>query len=54
MVSASLHVKGGQIQRQLRGEFKQPVPQLIRHHVILCVQLGFTTYQPPQDWVQTT
>lgn len=54
MVSASLHVERGQIQRQISGEFKQQFPQLISHHVILCVQLGLATHQPPYDWVQTT
>lgn len=54
MVSSSLHVERGQIQRQLIGEFKKPVPQFIRHHVILCVQFGLATHQPPQDWVQST
>lgn len=54
MVSASLHVECGEIQRQLFGEFKQPVPQLIRHHAILRVQLGLATHQPSQYWVHTT
>lgn len=53
MVSSSLHVERGQIQSQLRGEFKQPFPQLIGHHVILGVQLGLATHQTPQDWVQS-
>lgn len=54
MVSASLQVEGGQVQCQLAGELKQSLPQLIRQHVILRVQLGFTTHQAPDDWVHTT
>lgn len=54
MVSASLQVERPQIQCQLSREFKQPFPQFISHHVILCVQLGLATHQPPHDWVQTT
>ena len=54
MVPASLQVQRSQIQRQLSGEFKQPVSQIFIHHVILSVQLGLATHQPPQDWVQTT
>lgn len=54
MVPASLHVEGAQIQRQIHGEFEQLFPQLIRHHVILRVQLGRFANEPPHDWVQTT
>ena len=54
MVPASLQVQSSQIQRQMSGEFKQPVSRLISHHLILSVQLGLATHQPPQDWVQTT
>lgn len=54
MVSASLHVESRQIQSQLSREFKQSVSQLLRHHVILCVQLSHATHKPPHDWVQTT
>lgn len=54
MISAPLQVEGGQIQSQLGGEFEQPVPQLIVHHVLLRVQLGFTAHKPPQNGVQST
>lgn len=54
MVSASLHVKRGQIQSQLRREFEEPFSQFIMHHMILCVQLGLFTHQPPNERVQTT
>lgn len=54
MVSASLHVEGAQIQRQLSGESEQPFSQLISHHVLLRVQLGRSADEPPHDWVQTT
>lgn len=54
MISAPLQVKSGQIQSQLRGEFEEPISQLIVHHVLLRVQLGFTAHKPPQNGVQTT
>ena len=54
MVSSSLQVEASQIQRQLSGEFKQPFPQLVRHHVVLRVQLCLATHQPSHDWVHTT
>ena len=51
VVSAPLEVKRGQIHSQFKGEFEEPFSQFIMHHVILRVQLGLTTHQPPQDWV---
>lgn len=54
MVSSSLHVKRSQIQSQVYREFKQLVPQLLSQHAVLNVQLGLTTNQPSQDWVQST
>lgn len=54
MISAPLQVKRGQIQSQLGGEFEEPVSQLIVHHVLLRVQLGFTAHKSPQNGVQTT
>ena len=40
MVSASLQIKSSQIKRQITGELEQLVPELLRHHVLLCRQLG--------------
>lgn len=54
MVSAPLHVESSQVQRHLKRELEKPVPQLIMHHAVLRVQLGSTTNQAPQDWIQAT
>lgn len=47
MISAPLQVKRGQIQSHLGGELEEPLSQLIVHHVLLRVQLGFTAHKPP-------
>ena len=52
MVSASLQVQRAQIQRQFCTELKEPLPQLLCHHFILCVQLGLATHKSSDDWIQ--
>lgn len=45
MISATLKVKGGKVQRQATSEFEELLPDCIYHHVVLGVQLGWPTHQ---------
>lgn len=45
MISATLKVKGGKVQRQATSEFEELLPDRIYHHVVLGVQLSWPTHQ---------
>lgn len=54
VVASSLHVERAQVQSHVHHELEEPLPQGVHHHVVLGVQLGWTSDQTPQQGVDAS